>query len=208
MSNVNPSPSRGFGAGGKLRVMIVEDETLIGMGLKNDLERLGHTVVAHCATADEARLVYREHKPDVVLMDICLDGSDGITLAEELLGERRCPMLILSAYSEQSLIERAGAAGVFGYLVKPVSRESLQAQIGVAVRRFEEQETVRREKDELAATLETRKLVERAKGIFMRRLSLDEPEAHKRLQQESQKRRMSLGELARKIIESEDLLGG
>jgi response regulator NasT len=117
-------------------------------------------------------------------------------------------MVILSAYSEQQLIQRAGAAGVFGYLIKPVAIESLAAQIEVALRRFEEQEQVRQQKDELAATLETRKLVERAKGIFMRRLNLDEPEAHKRLQHESQKRRMSLGELAKKIIESEELLGG
>jgi response regulator NasT len=141
-------------------------------------------------------------------MDIRLDGADGIDLAAELLKERRCPMVILSAYSEQQLIQRAGAAGVFGYLIKPVAIESLAAQIEVALRRFEEQEQVRQQKDDLAATLETRKLVERAKGIFMRRLNLDEPEAHKRLQHESQKRRMSLGELAKKIIESEELLGG
>ena len=192
------------------RVLIVEDETLVGMGLKKDLERLGHTVVSQASTADEARREFREKKPDVVMMDIRLDldGADGIELAAELLKERRTPMIILSAYSEQQLIERAGAAGVFGYLIKPASVESLQAQIEVAVRRFQEHEKVLAEKQELSATLETRKLVEKAKGIFMRRLSLDEPEAHKRLQQESQKRRISIGELARKIIESEELLGG
>ena len=97
---------------------------------------------------------------------------------------------------------------MFGYLIKPVSVDGLKAQIEVAVRRFQEQEKVRQEKDELAQTLETRKLVERAKGVFMRRLNLDEAEAHKRLQQESQKRRMSIGDLAKKIIESEELLGG
>ena len=192
------------------RVLIVEDETLVGMGLKKDLERLGHTVVSQASTADEARREFREKKPDVVMMDIRLDldGADGIELAAELLKERRTPMIILSAYSEQQLIERAGAAGVFGYLIKPASVESLQAQIEVAVRRFQEHEKVLAEKQELSATLETRKLVEKAKGIFMRRLNLDEPEAHKRLQQESQKRRISIGELARKIIESEELLGG
>ena len=204
MTNATQTPPRG----GKLRVMIVEDETLVGMGLKNDLERLGHTVVAHAANPDEARREYTNHAPDLVLMDIRLDGADGIELAAELLKVRRCPMVILSAYSEQQLIERAGAAGVFGYLIKPVSVEALKAQIEVAFRRFQEQEQVRQEKDELAATLETRKLVERAKGIFMRRLNLDEPEAHKRLQQESQKRRVSIGELAKRIIESEEMLGG
>ena len=198
-----PSPTVG-----RLRAMIVEDDTFVGMGLKKDLERLGHTVVAHASNAPDARLAYGEHQPDLVMMDIRLDNADGIELAAELLKERRCPMVILSAYSEQQLIERAGEAGVFGYLIKPASVESLQAQIEIAVRRFQEQEKVRGEKDELAATLETRKLVEKAKGIFMKRLNLDEPEAHKRLQHESQKRRISLGELAKKIIESEDLLGG
>ncbi len=193
---------------GRLNVLIVEDETLVGMGLKNDLERLGHTVLAHAATPEEARREYRGGKADLVFMDIRLGDADGIELAAELLAERRCPMIILSAYSDQGLIERAGAAGVFGYLIKPASVESLKAQIEVAVRRFQEQEKIRREKDDLAATLETRKVVERAKGIFMRRLGLDEPEAHKRLQQESQKRRISTGELAKKIIESEELLGG
>ncbi len=195
-------------AAGKRRVLIVEDETLVGMGLRKDLERLGHLVVSQASTADQARQEYKDKHPDIVLMDIRLDGADGIELAAELLKERRVPMLILSAYSEQQLIERAGAAGVFGYLIKPVSIESLRAQIEVAVRRFEEHEKVVAEKQALAATLETRKLVEKAKGIFMRRLSLDEPEAHKRLQQESQKRRIGIGELAKKIIESEELLGG
>jgi two-component system, response regulator PdtaR len=208
MTNVTPSPLPSFPPViGKLRVLIVEDETLVGMGLKNALERIGHTVTAHVATAEEARRAYRDQKPDLVLMDIRLDGADGIELAAELLKERRCPMIILSAYSDQQLIDRAGAAGVFGYLIKPASVESLQAQIGIAVRRFQEQERMRKEKDELSETLETRKLVERAKGVFMRRLNLDEAEAHKRLQQESQKRRISLAELAKKVIESEDLLG-
>jgi response regulator NasT len=164
--------------------------------------------VAHVSNAADARREYAATQPDLVTMDIRLDHADGIELAVELLKERRCPMVILSAYSDQQLIERAGAAGVFGYLIKPASVESLRAQIEIAVRRFEEQEKVRQEKDELVATLETRKYVEKAKGIFMRRLNLDEPEAHKRLQQESQKRRMSLGELAKRIIESEELLGG
>jgi response regulator NasT len=190
------------------RVLIVEDETLVGMGLKKDLERLGHTVVSQASNADEARRQFRDKQPDVVLMDIRLDTDDGIELAAELLKERRVPIIMLSAYSEQQLIERAGAAGVFGYLIKPASMEGLQAQIEVAARRFQEHEKVLAEKQELATTLETRKLVEKAKGIFMRRLNLDEPEAHKRLQQESQKRRISIGELARKIIESEELLGG
>jgi two-component system, response regulator PdtaR len=191
-----------------LRVLIVEDDTLVGMGLKTQLLRLGHSVVGHAASATEAVPLFRDHKPDLVLLDIRLDSTDGIDLAVQLLAQRRCPMIIISAYSDQQLIERAGAAGVFGYLIKPVSPESLQAQIEVAVRRFEESERLRLEKDALAQTLETRKLADRAKGILMKHLNLSEDEAHRRLQQESQKRRLSLAEVARKVIESEELLGG
>jgi AmiR/NasT family two-component response regulator len=190
------------------RVLIVEDDVLVGMGLKAQLERLGHSVVGQASTASEAMALYREHGPDITLLDIRLNGSDGIEVARQLLAERRCPMIIVSAYSDRELIDRASAAGVFGYLIKPVNAEALQAQIEVAVRRFGEQEQLAAEKRELEQTLETRKLVERAKGIFMKRLGLDESEAHKRLQQESQKRRMSISDLARKVIESEDLFKG
>ena len=203
------SDGAGTGAGtARRRVLIVEDDMLVGMGLKANLERLGHRVVGQASTASEAMALYQEHAPDVVLLDIRLNGDDGIEVARQLLRERRCPMVIVSAYSDRELIERASAAGVFGYLIKPVNGEALQAQIEVAIRRFEEQEQLAAEKRELEQTLETRKLVERAKGIFMKRLNLDENEAHRRLQLESQKRRINVVELARKIIESEEMLGG
>jgi response regulator NasT len=191
-----------------LRVLIVEDETIVGMGLRAQLTKLGHEVAGHAAAVAEARDMYRDEKPDLVLMDIRLGEADGIELAKELLKERRCAMVILSAYSDQELIRRAGEAGVFGYLIKPASPEALSAQIQVAIQRFGDQEILRLEKEHLAQTLETRKLVEKAKGIFMKRLGLDEPEAHKRLQAESQKRRVSLADLCKKIIESEEILGG
>jgi len=189
-------------------VLIVEDDTLVGIGLKTQLERLGHEVVGQASTAAAALDLFTSRQLDIVLLDIRLDGADGIDLAARLLALRRVPMIIVSAFSDKSKIERAGAAGVFGYLIKPVSGESLAAQIEVAVQRFNEQERLIRENQDLAQTLENRKLVEKAKGIFMKRLNLDEPEAHRRLQQESQKRRISISELAKKIIESEQLLGG
>lgn len=192
----------------KRRVLIVEDDALVGFGVKNQLEKLGFEVVGEASTAADAQLLYREKRPDLVLMDIRLDGADGINLAQELLKIRHSPMVILSAFSDSALIERASAAGVFGYLIKPASTESLAAQIEVAIHRFSEREALQAEKDKLAQQLETRKLVEKAKGIFMKRLNLDEPEAHKRLQQESQKRRISLTDLAKKIIESEEIFGG
>jgi response regulator NasT len=110
-----------------LRVLIVEDDTLVGMGLRSQLERLGHVVIGQAATAPEATELYRSQKPDLVLMDIRLDDTDGIELAKALLALRRVPMIIISAYSEAELIERASAAGVFGYLIKPVTLEGVQA---------------------------------------------------------------------------------
>jgi len=192
----------------KRRVLIVEDDTLVGMGLRAQLEKLGHEVVGQAGNAAESKLLYHHKRPEVVLLDIRLDGTDGIALATELLHQRRCPMVVVSAYGDKELVDRASAAGVFGYLIKPVATEGLQAQIEVAVRRFEQQEQLIREKESLTQTLETRKLVERAKGIFMRRMNLDEAEAHRRLQHESQKRRISLADLAKRVIESEELLGG
>jgi response regulator NasT len=189
------------------RVLIIEDDTLVGIGLRAQLEKLGHTVVGQAADAAQARSMFAGEQPNLVLVDIRLNHDDGIDLAAQLLAERRCPMIIVSAYSDESLIHRAAGAGVYGYLVKPVTRETLAAQIHVAVKRFEETEQLRSEKDGLLQTLETRKFVERAKGILMKRLNLDEPAAHKRLQLESQKRRISMAEIARKVIESEKLLG-
>lgn len=193
---------------GPLSVLIVEDDTLVGMGLRSQLEKLGHAVIGQAAIAAEAKELFQSKKPDLILMDIRLDGTDGIELTKTLLAERRVPTIIISAYSDAELIARAGDAGVFGYLIKPVSAESVQAQIEVAVRRFAEQEKLIAENELLSQTLETRKLVEKAKGIFMKRLGLSEADAHRRLQQESQRRRMGMGEIAQKIIESEELLGG
>lgn len=190
------------------RILIIEDDTLVGIALQAQLEKLGHEIVGHASTAAQALSLYVDKQPDTVLMDVRLDRLDGIELARELLRQRRCLMIILSDLGDHELIARACDAGVFGFLIKPVSDEGLQAQIEVAARRFNEHEKLLVEKEQLAQTLETRKLVEKAKGIFMKRLNLSEPEAHKRLQQESQKRRISIADLARKIIESEELLGG
>jgi two-component system, response regulator PdtaR len=192
----------------RLRILIVEDESLVGMGLQDQLTRLGHSVVGQAKSAADALDQFRKLEPDLMLVDVRLDGGDGIDLARQCLQIRRVPIVVISAFSDTELLRRAGEAGVFGYLIKPVEQGQLAAQLEMSVQRFREAEQLRLEKEQLITSLETRKLVERAKGIFMRRLNLNEPEAHKRLQQESQKRRVSLAELAKKIIESEELLGG
>jgi response regulator NasT len=196
-------------SGGR-QVLIIGDETLIGgLGSGSQLEKSGHRVVGQTTNAADAIRLFREQRPDLLLIDTHLAGEDGITLLMQLLKERRVPAIVITAHSDRDLVDRASAvAGVFGYLIKPVSADALDAQIAVAVQRFAEQEQLLQEKQALAQTLEERKLVERAKGIFMRRLNLDEPEAHRRLQQESQKRRIPMAELARRVIESEEMLGG
>jgi two-component system, response regulator PdtaR len=190
------------------RCLIVEDEAVLVMGMRADLERLGHTVVGEASTAESAIALFAEKQPDLVFMDIRLDSADGIDVAKRLLETRPCPVIIVSAYSDKELLERAAAAGVFGYLIKPVFPAALAAQMEVAVSRFHEQARLQAEKTDLVQTLETRKLVEKAKGVLMRRANLSEADAHKRLQQESQRRRIGLADLAKKIIESEELLGG
>ncbi len=187
--------------------MIVEDQTLVGMGMNAHLQAIGYQVVGQAANTAQAIALFREHQPDLVLMDIKLDGDDGIELSRKLLTERRCAIVMVSAYSDPELIARAGAVGVFGYLIKPGAREALAAQVEIAVNRCREQEQLIQENQSLTQTLEARKLIERAKGILMKRLNLDEPSAHRRLQMESQKRRISLAEIAKKVIESEKLLG-
>ncbi len=190
-----------------LRVLIVEDDTFVGMAMRGALEKAGHVVVGQAARPSEAAAIYRDQRPDLVLLDICLaDNSDGLAVAEELMAIRRCPMIIVSAYSDGAMIERAGMAGVFGYLIKPVSDRSLQAQIEVAIRRFAEAEELRDVNERLIQHQETRRLVERAKAILMKRAGLAEDDAHRRLQQESQKRRMNLADLCRRIIESDEVM--
>jgi response regulator NasT len=192
---------------GTRQVLIVEDNSFIALGLRGDVEQLGHRVVGMAADAEEARQLFRERAPDLVLMDIRLGKDDGIELTRQLYAERPCPVVIVSAFSDAELVARASEVGVFGYLVKPVAPDSLRVQIAVAVRRFEESQALVHVNAQLTQKLETRKLIEKAKGILMKRLSLDEETAHRRLQLESQKRRINIAETAKRVIDSEKMLG-
>ncbi len=192
---------------GGMRVLIVEDDTLVGMGLLRQLQKLGHSVVGQAADAAEARQMFRAHEPQLVLLDIRLGSDDGIELARDLLKQRRVPMIIISAFAEKELIDRATEAGVFAYLTKPVDERTLAAQIEVASGRFKEAEGLRAESAKLAHDLKTRKAMDRAKGVLMKRAHLSEEEAHRRLQIESQKRRIGMAELCQRIIESDEMMG-
>jgi AmiR/NasT family two-component response regulator len=192
-----------------LRVLIVEDETLVGMTLQHQLEQLGHSVVGQAADAAEATALFRKHSPDLVLLDIRLrGGGDGLELAALLREERACPVIVISAFSEPQLIDRAAEVGVFGYLVKPVNERALEAQIEVALKRFAERQALAGEVQQLQQALETRRLLDRAKAILIKRAGLSEDDAHRHLLQESQNRRVPLAKLCRGIIDADQAKRG
>jgi len=184
-----------------LRVMIIEDDTFVGMGIARLLEDLGHKFVGQAGSPGEAVALYREQRPDLVLVDIKLGEADGIALAADLMKERRCPMIIVTAYDDTELIRRASDAGVYGYLRKTPSLKDLEAAIEIAVSRFAEAER-------LYIQQEIQKLMNRAKAVLIRRAKLTEDEAHRRLQQESQRRRIPMADLCRMIIESDQVMWG
>ncbi|HEX3678249.1 MAG TPA: response regulator [Galbitalea sp.] len=181
--------------------MIVEDDTLVGMGLRTYLEELGFNVVGQASNGEQAMHLSRDKKPNLVLMDIRLDDTDGIELAAQMLAECGCAIVIVSAYSDAELIARAVAAGVFGYLIKPVSKDALAAQVRVAMQRWQDQEQLIKDKQELTQTLETRKLVDRAKGLLNEKMGLTEPEAFRWIQKASMDRRLTMHDVSQAIIE-------
>ncbi len=189
-----------------LRILIADDESLRVMSLKGQLESIGHKVVAEAANGKEAMSLARELKPDLAILDIKMPEMDGIEAAKGITQERPIPIILLTAFSEKELAERAAEANVSSYLMKPVSENDLLPAIALAVSRFKEFQALHREVDDLREALETRKLVERAKGILMRRLNLTEEEAFRRMQRRSQNENKKLGEIANAIITADGML--
>lgn len=189
-----------------LRILIADDESLRVMSLKGQLEALGHKVIAEAADGKAAVHLAQELKPDLAILDIKMPELDGIQAAEKIMEARPIPIILLTAYSEQELAERAAMANVSAYLMKPISEHDLLPAIALAVQRFKEFQSLHQEVDDLRDALETRKLVERAKGILMRRLNLTEEEAFRRLQRRSQNENKKLGEIANAIITADGML--
>jgi response regulator NasT len=189
-------------------LLVVHRGAAVRSSLPEQLQRLGYPLVEQASSAQQALDLYLRHQPRAVIIDVELDGGDALDLAAKLMALRRCAVVVVSEQAAPALVERAAKAGVFAYLVPPLSDESLSAALTVSLHRFADHDRLLRENQQLGQTLENRKLIERAKGIYMKHLTLGEPEAHRRLQQESQKRRIALVDLAKKIIESEELLGG
>jgi AmiR/NasT family two-component response regulator len=168
------------------RVLVAEDETIIRLDLRGLLESAGFEVCAEARDGEEAVELARETEPDVALLDVKMPRLDGIDAARRILDERPIPIVIVSAYGERDIVARAVEAGVFGYLVKPFREGDLLPAIETARARHDELSALREEAASLADALESRKKIERAKGILMDREGLTEAEAFARLRKASQ----------------------
>jgi response regulator NasT len=184
----------------QLRIVIADDESLIRLDLAETLARLGHRVVGECGEGRTAVELVRKLKPDLAILDVKMPEMDGVDAARLIARDRLAPVLLLTAYSQRELVERAMDAGVFGYLVKPFKESDLLPAIAVARARFREFDAIARQAENLASALESRKLVDRAKGILMERHQLKEHEAFRRIQQQSMNSRKSMREIAEAII--------
>ena len=182
-----------------MRVLIAEDEALIRMDMREMLTEEGHEVVGEARDGAEAIELARELRPEVIFMDVKMPGLDGIAAAAVIGAERIAPVVMVTAFSQSTYVEEASAAGAMGYLVKPFSKKDILPAMQVAVARFAEARALEDEVASLEDRLETRKLVERAKGLLMTR-GMTEPEAFGRLQKAAMDRRKSLREVAEAVI--------
>jgi len=188
------------------RILIADDEAIRLMSLRTQLLTLGMDVVGEATTGREAVELALKTQPDLAILDIKMPDGDGIEAARAITGARPIPIIVLTAYADQALVERAAAAGVFAYLVKPVGEEDLLPAILTARARFGEFRELRKEVATLSEALEARKLIERAKGILMDRLRISEAEAFRRMQVQSQRENKRLVEIARAIITAHPML--
>ncbi|HRW37225.1 MAG: response regulator [Acidimicrobiales bacterium] len=185
------------------RVVIAEDEAIIRLDLKETLEEEGYEVVAETGRGDEAVELVREHQPDVAILDIKMPGLDGLSAAREIAGERRAAVLILTAFSQRDLIERARDAGALAYLVKPFQKADLFPAIEVALGRFQELKALHDQATSLSDQLETRKTVDRAKGQLMDQAGLTEAAAFSFIQKTAMAERQTMKAVAQRVLDGE-----
>lgn len=185
----------------KTKVLIAEDEAIIRLDLKEMLEEEGVEVVGEASDGEAAIRLARERSPDLVIMDIKMPGMDGLAAAERITAEGLGAVLILTAFSQRDLVQRAADAGAMGYLVKPFQKTDLMPAIDIALARHAELSAVRAETETLSDQLETRKLVDRAKGKLMEQRSMSEPDAFRHIQKRAMDERRPMKDIAREIVE-------
>jgi response regulator NasT len=185
----------------KRRVVIAEDEALIRMDLAEMLAEEGYDVVGQAGDGERAVELAEELLPDLVVLDVRMPKLDGIAAAERIAGNRIAPVVILTAFSQRELVERARDAGAMAYLVKPFSQSDLMPAIEMALSRFAELRMLEAEVSDLTDRMETRKAVDRAKGVLQKELALSEPEAFRWIQKTAMDLRLSMRQVAEGVVE-------
>jgi response regulator NasT len=183
------------------RVLIAEDEALIRLDLSEMLAEEGFEVVGQAVDGEQAVTMATELRPDLVIMDVKMPKKDGIDAAAEIVGEQIAPVVILTAFSQRDLIERARDAGAMAYLVKPFSKSDLLPAIELAVARYAETAALRKEVADISQRLEARKIIDRAKGLLMTHQKMTEPEAFRWIQRTAMDRRTSMQAVANAVLE-------
>ncbi|MGP4018820.1 ANTAR domain-containing response regulator [Saccharopolyspora sp. 5N708] len=184
------------------RVLVAEDEALIRLDLVEMLREEGYQVVGEAGDGQEAVRLAEELRPDLVILDIKMPKMDGIEAASNIAGERIAPVVILTAFSQRDLVERARDAGAMAYLVKPFAKRDLVPAIELAVSRFTEVQALEAEVADLTERLEARKTIERAKGLLMSQHNLSEPESFRWLQRTAMDRRTTMKAVAQAVLEN------
>jgi response regulator NasT len=187
-------------------ILIAEDEHLLARSLSSDLVELGYTVVGPAPNGQNAVELARIHKPDMALLDIRMPVMDGLAAGQILYSQMGIPVVILSAYSDPPYLQAGARMGVFGYLLKPVSLDELRVTITVSWSRFLEQKRLTGQVDELKVKLEHRKIIEKAKGLLMKNMSLSEEEAMRALQKQARDSRRPMVELAKALLDTQGLV--
>jgi response regulator NasT len=182
------------------RVVIAEDEALIRMDLAEMLAEEGYDVVGEAGDGETAVRLAEEKRPDLVVLDVKMPQLDGIAAAQRIASQRVAPVVILTAFSQRDLVERARDAGAMAYLVKPFTKNDLMPAVEMAVSRFAELQQLEAEVADLSERLETRKAVERAKGVLQQQLSLSEPDAFRWIQKTAMDLRLSMRQVAEGVV--------
>ena len=183
----------------KIRILVAEDETIIRLDLVEMLSEAGYEVIAQAENGAVAIELAKQHKPDLAILDVKMPEVDGITAAEQIISIS--PVMMLTAFSQRELIERARDAGVMAYVVKPFSVNDLVPAIEIAISRHKQMKSLEAEVADIYERLESRKIIDRAKGILMKALNLSEPEAFSWIQKTAMDRRISMKEVAAAVID-------
>lgn len=186
---------------GLRRVVVAEDEALIRMDIVEVLREAGFDVVGEASDGESAIELTRQHKPDLVVMDITMPKMDGLSAAEVIGKERLAPVVMLTAFAQPEFVARANEAGAIAYVVKPFTPERLLPQVEIALSRYQEQTQLEAEYADALDRLETRKLLDRAKGLLQSKMKLSEPESFRWIQKASMDRRLTMGEVAQAVID-------